>query len=104
MVGHKAHGYPDKNQCALCGQKGHGRKDCDRWALCKQPGLWRGFPGDLDGKESACSAGDPGLIPGSGRSSGEGNGYPLPIFLPREFHGQEPGGLQSVGPQRIDND
>jgi len=27
--------------------------------------------------ESACSAGDPGLIPGSGRSSGEGNGNPL---------------------------
>ena len=29
------------------------------------------------GKESDCSAGDPGLIPGSGRSPGEGNGYPL---------------------------
>ena len=29
------------------------------------------------GKESACNAGDPGLIPGSGRSPGEGNGYPL---------------------------
>ena len=29
------------------------------------------------GKESACSAGDPGLIPGSGRSPGEGIGYPL---------------------------
>ena len=36
-----------------------------------------GFPGGLDGKESACNAGDPGLISGSGRSSGEGNGYPL---------------------------
>ena len=36
-----------------------------------------GFPGGSDGKESACSAGDPGLIPGSGRSSGEGNGNPL---------------------------
>ena len=29
------------------------------------------------GKESACNAGDPGLIPGSGKSSGEGNGNPL---------------------------
>ena len=29
------------------------------------------------GKESACNAGDPGLIPGSGRFPGEGNGYPL---------------------------
>ena len=36
-----------------------------------------GFPGSSDGKESACNAGDPGSIPGSGRSSGEGNGNPL---------------------------
>ena len=35
------------------------------------------FPGGSDGKESACSAGDPGLIPESRRSPGEGNGYPL---------------------------
>ena len=35
------------------------------------------FPGGLDGKESACNAGDPGLIPGLGRSCGEGNGNPL---------------------------
>ena len=37
----------------------------------------KGFPGGSDGKASACNAGDPGLIPGSGRSSGEGNGNPL---------------------------
>ena len=36
-----------------------------------------GFPGGSDGKEPACSAEDPGLIPGSGRSPGEGNGNPL---------------------------
>ena len=36
-----------------------------------------GFPGGSDGKESASSAGDPGSIPGLGRSPGEGNGYPL---------------------------
>ena len=36
-----------------------------------------GFPGGSDGKESACDSGDPGLIPGLGRSPGEGNGYPL---------------------------
>ena len=36
-----------------------------------------GFAGGSDGKVSACSAGDPGLIPGLGRSPGEGNGYPL---------------------------
>ena len=34
----------------------------------------QGFLGGSDGKESACSAGDPGLIPGLGRSLGEGNG------------------------------
>ena len=36
-----------------------------------------GFPDGTDGKESSCSAGDPGLIPGLGRSRGEGNGNPL---------------------------
>ena len=36
-----------------------------------------GFPGSSVGKESPCNAGDPGSIPGSGRSAGEGIGYPL---------------------------
>ena len=36
-----------------------------------------GFPHSSVGKESACDAGDPGSIPGSGRSTGEGTGYPL---------------------------
>ena len=36
-----------------------------------------GFPDGSVGKESACSAGDPGSIPGLGRSPGQGNGYPL---------------------------
>ena len=36
-----------------------------------------GFPGGSDGKESDCNVGDPVLIPGSGRSPGEGNGSPL---------------------------
>ena len=38
---------------------------------------YEGFPGDSDGKESAYNVGDLGLIPASGRSSGEGNGNPL---------------------------
>ena len=37
----------------------------------------RGFPGGLNGKESAYNAGDLGSIPGQGRSPGEGNGNPL---------------------------
>ena len=36
-----------------------------------------GFPGGSNNNESACSTGDPGLIPGSGGSPGEGNGNPL---------------------------
>ena len=47
-----------------------------------------GFPGSSDGKESACNAGDLASIPELGRSLGEGNGNPLQLFLPGEFHGQ----------------
>ena len=39
--------------------------------------LFGGFPGSSADKESTCNAGDPGSIPGSGRSPGEGIGYPL---------------------------
>ena len=37
----------------------------------------KGFSGSSDGKESSCNVGDLGLIPGLGRSPGEGNGNPL---------------------------
>ena len=49
--------------------------------------LIRGFPGCLDGKESACSAKDPGSIPQSGRSPKKGMAI-TPVFLPGEFLGQ----------------
>ena len=39
--------------------------------------LLKGFPCGSDGKQSACNGGDPGSIPGSERSPGEGNGNPL---------------------------
>ena len=39
--------------------------------------LPQGFPGGSDGKESTCNAGDPGAIPGSGRSLGGGHGNSL---------------------------
>ena len=39
--------------------------------------LLMGFPGGSDDKETACNAGDLGLIPGLGRSSGGGRGYPV---------------------------
>ena len=45
--------------------------------LTHKASSYRGFPGSSVGKESACDAGDPGSIPGLGRSPGEGNSYPL---------------------------
>ena len=57
------------------------------------------FPGDLDGKESACNAGDLGSVTGSGRFAGEGNGYPL------QYSGLENsndrGTWQAMGLQRV---
>ena len=50
--------------------------DFENWSdLAINQGM--GFPGESDGKESACNAGDPGWILGSGRSPGEGNSNPL---------------------------
>ena len=40
-------------------------------------GVRKDFPGGLDGKASVYNVGDPGSIPGSGRSPGEGSGNPL---------------------------
>ena len=48
----------------------------------------KGFPGGSDSKESVFSAGDPGSIPGLGRTPGEGNHLLTPVFLPGESHGQ----------------
>ena len=82
-----------------------------------------GFPGGSDSKESAGNAGDLGSIPGSGRSSGEGNGSPSSILAwresgrsPREGNGSplpysclensmdRGAWLQSKGLQRVGND
>ena len=58
-----------------------------------------GFPGGLDGKESACNAGDLGSILGLEDPLEEGMA-PTPIFLPREFPWTvEPGGQQFMGSQ-----
>ena len=50
--------------------------------------LFQGFPGVSDGKESACSVGDPDLIPGLGRSPGEGHHNPLQYSCQGNPHGQ----------------
>ena len=48
----------------------------------------RGFSGGSDGKESACHAGDLGLIAGLGKTPWRREWLPTPVFLPGEFHGQ----------------
>ena len=54
--------------------------------LCGPSVIPEGFQGGSDGKESSCNAGDLSSTPGSGRSPGKENGYPL--FLPERFHRQ----------------
>ena len=63
-----------------------------------------GFLGSSDGKESACNGGDLSLIPGSGRSPGEGNGYKLPYSGLENSMDREPDRLSSIGLQRVRHD
>ena len=58
-------------------RKEKGFKSRDNFKKDKIRIIIRGFPGVSDGKESACNAGNPGSIPGLGRSPEEGNGNPL---------------------------
>ena len=62
------------------------------------------FPGGSDGKASAYNAGDPGSIPGSGRSPGEGNGNPLQYSCLENPMDGGACGLQSMGSQRVGHD
>ena len=64
-----------------------------------------GFPDGSDSKEAACNVGDPGSIPGWGRSLGVGNGnsckYSCPWRIPWT---EDPGGLQYMRSQRVRHD
>ena len=67
----------------MCTHAGHSRVECNRLLefLMTQHSFPhsfspKGLPWWLRGKESTCNAGQPGSIPGSGRSAGEGIGYP----------------------------
>ena len=62
------------------------------------------FSGGSDGKASVYNAGDPGSIPGLGRSAGEGNGNPLHTLAWKIPWTEEPGRLQSMGSQRVEHD
>ena len=65
--------------------------------------IYTSFPGGLEGKESACNSRDLGLIPGLGRSSGEGNDNPLQNRTCVPWM-EEPDRLQSMGSQRVGHD
>ena len=67
-----------KNICLYVGQEK--KKEKENWLRVRR----LGFPGGLDGKESAYNTGDPSSIPGLERSPGEGD-LPTPVFLPEEF-------------------
>ena len=63
-----------------------------------------GFPNSSVVKESACNAGDPGSIPGLGRSPGEGNANPPQYSCLENSMDKRPGGLQCMGLQRVRHD
>ena len=60
-----------------------------------------GFPGGLDGKETACNAGDLGSVPGSGSSPGKGNGNPLQYSCLENSMDIGAWWLQFIGSQRV---
>ena len=60
------------------------------------------FPGESDGKESVSNSGDPGSIPGSGRNTGEGNGYPLQY--PCLENSMDKGAWQATVPRVAESD
>ena len=62
------------------------------------------FPDGSDGKASAYNVGDPGSIPGSGRSPGEGNATHSSVLAWRIPWMEEPGRLHSTGSQRVGHD
>ena len=62
------------------------------------------FPGGTVVKNLPANEGDTDSIPGLGRSSGEGNGNPLQYSCLENPWTEEPGGLQSMGSQRVGHD
>ena len=93
----KNRGYP---RLEKEGKEGYCLLDSEfLWGWCALM-LHMGFPGGSGGKEYACNVGDTDSISGSGRSPGEGNGNPLQYSCLRNST-EEPGGLQSIGSQRV---
>ena len=65
---------------------------------------WCGFPGDSDGKDSACNVGDPGLTPQLGRCPEKEMATHSSILAWRIPWTEEPGGLPSMGSQKVGHD
>ena len=93
----------------------HVRRFVTLWTIAYQAPLSMGFSrqencilmhiyGGSEVKASACNAGDPGSIPGLGRSPGEGNGNPLQCSCLEIPGTGEPGGLLSLGSHRVGHD
>ena len=66
--------------------------------------LFKDFPGGSGGKASAYNAGDLGLTPGSGRSSGKGNGNPLQYSCLENLMDRVADGIQFMESQRVKHD
>ena len=85
-----------------CGSRG--RKELDITEQLNWTDRSKGFPGGSAKKNPPGNAGDVGSIPESGRSPGEGNGNPLQYSCLGIPWAGEPGGLQSMGSQRVGRD
>ena len=72
--------------------------------ICRNLPGYPGFPCGSDSKETSCNEGDLGLIPGWGRTPGEGNGYPPQYPCLENSMDREHGRLQSMGSQRVGHD
>ena len=89
----------------------HSKRDIlheDPYTICTEIRLNQsstmGFPGGSEVKAYASNTGNLGSIPGLGRSPGEGNGNPLQYSCLENPWTEEPGGLQSIGLQRVGHD
>ena len=77
---------------------------CVKLLKVGRPTIELDFRGGSDSKESACNTGDPGSIPGSGRSPGEGMATHSSILIWKILWMEDPGRLQSMGSQRVGHD
>ena len=74
-------------------------------AFAGEENMFEGLPWRFSGKETACNAGDAGLIHGLGRSPEEGNDNPLQYSCLEKSHGQRSlAGYSPWGPERVGHD